>query len=76
MAVHADGLNTDGPKATTDAYRDGWERIWGKKETQFKDFVHCKRCDGWGHCTEKDEAFTCPECFGYGVVDPKKVSVP
>lgn len=32
MSLAEGGNELDGPKGVTDAYRDGWEKVFGKKD--------------------------------------------
>lgn len=47
-------LKTDGPKGATNAYKEGWERIFGNK---------CQACDGFGTIAGRGK---CVECDGTG----------
>jgi hypothetical protein len=59
-------LNTDGPKGNKDAYREGWERIFGEKK-EAEPFL-CVNC-GVEHPSE-DESLAC-DCSDTGLVEEK-----
>jgi DnaJ-class molecular chaperone len=47
-------------------YRDGWDRIFGKKETS----AECENCRGTGvEESEKGDTAECPECAGEGLIE-------
>ncbi len=59
----------DGPKGTTESYRDNWTRIFKPKHKP-----QCATCQGAGGMDNGLEAFFCGHCRGAGTCDQPSCS--
>lgn len=60
--ITGDSISTKG--ITTDAYRDSWERVFGKKKVVYEPGTQSEDCDCAGFCISEHSDTPCRDDHG------------